>query len=746
MPLLASLLLVISLVLAMLLGPQMRAWSWGPSLLVLGVAVAAALPMVVRRKGLRPLPLPLLAIGLATVGWFGMRMMGSPVAEAALADGLLLAAAVGAFWVVRGIDGQVQAGRVLAWGLFALCVASSVVVFRQMAVPGYSPLFPVLPTTWPTGFFAHYNEGANFLIGTSLLLGGMALAGGWSRPERIVWGLAALAGLVAVYFMRSRGGISAAAAGLAVFSVLALIHARRLESRWFGIGITALPLIAAGVVAFWLLGWKEAQEVRGHAGAESEAVERLLDNDIRLYMLGMAVTCITENPLQGGGSRSFAWKCYPLWDPKAHGAGGARPDLIHNEIVQAFTDYGLMGGMFLLVCLAGFGLLGLLRLVFDPPRGEESLRAAGWRMGGIAAMAGLVAHSNFSFVFHLLPACLLLGVAMAMAGAASPTSPTSSRAPDQPFSAAMLHGHRAVFLITGVIALMVLAVWGWTGSRVCHILWPAYFSKTIQENARLAALDQAIELWPTSELHIDRAEIHHRRVLENRNRLDEAERALADYAAAERLHRFEPTQVVNRANLLAFLGRDADAEQTYARAIRMQGGMEVAFQARYSHAEALYRRARRGLARGEAPESVLADLEAAALQITTAFENSIPWLRGAEGRTLRIAIFEWLGVVREATGDWDGAMEAYNTASAIPTGAHVHYRAARLMGQIATEREWKNRRPSQALSGFLKAKERLLQAGSTLPEGISAEDRREMVSHLDEMIVFLRGAKIEPAD
>jgi hypothetical protein len=59
--------------------------------------------------------------------------------------------------------------------------------------------------------------------------------------------------------------------------------------------------------------------------------------------------------------------------------------------------------------------------------------------------------------------------------------------------------------------------------------------------------------------------------------------------------------------------------------------------------------------------------------------------------------------------------------------------------------EWSQRRPAAALTHFMEARKRLVQAGNALPVDVTPGQRAEFLGYLDRMIAFLIGAKTEPA-
>jgi hypothetical protein len=157
---------------------------------------------------------------------------------------------------------------------------------------------------------------------------------------RVIWGLIAVAGLVAVYYTRSRGGIFGAALGSSVLACGALVIGHQKGAKWFAPALIAIPMIGLGLVTYLFVGWEDAQELR----QQSTTVAGMFDNTCRLYFLGMAISCVSLHPFIGGGSQSFSWECFRFANNKLHGdLLTHRPDKVHNEFVQALTDYGIIG-------------------------------------------------------------------------------------------------------------------------------------------------------------------------------------------------------------------------------------------------------------------------------------------------------------------------------------------------------------------------------------------------------------------
>jgi len=733
MPVFSSIFLVVALVLGVVIGPQTRSWPWGPSMLALGLATLAAVPVFWRREK-SPADFGFIAFATLVAGWFAVRAWISPVAELGQADLLLTASAVAAYICVRAIEGHSIAERLLLWGIALLLLANVVVAGMQISDPTFTPVFKEHANEMQvSGFYAHYNEAANYFIASAMLVGAAGLFGRHATVTRVMWILIAIAGLSCVWFTRSRGGIFGATVGAAVFAVVALIISKRHRARWFAPALVAVPLIGLAVGSYLIIGWHEAQEFRN---AES-GIKEMMDNTIRLYLLGIAMSCVAAYPFFGGGSRSFSWECYQLWDQKAHGSGGARPEFVHNELLQTATDYGLIGLGLLIVLLLALSGGALIRVLFEAVTRNAPNSHQAWRLGALAGLAGMLVQSSFSFVFHLLPGVLLLGICLGQLACGS--KPSERRVP--------LMGTRMLLSFSALGCGLLLLVMGWQGTRVTRILWPTYFSKTFvfSKEAHIAALSEAIEIWPSAELHTARAA-----ALQSSSAATAdasralMERALGDYQKAAEFHPKDPAIAVNQANLLSFLGRDDEAEAQFANAIQLQGGMETAFNARLFLAWHLLGKGNRQMQAGHA-DAALATLETAAKRIEDSAANHSAWSFQTLGGPTQISIYENLGLAREQRGDLHGALQAYTTALALPKASRsIHYRIGQLHGKVASQK-WVEGKASEALASFIKARQHLA-AASELPRGISQTQRTESLAYVDQTIAFLKAAKVVPAE
>lgn len=729
MPVVSALFLVIALVLAVVVGPQTRPWTWGPALLALTGSLAAAMPAIFRR-GRFHADFGFIALAAITVVWFAARAIYSPVTEFGQADLLLLTSAVAAFISVRVVCGNLSAERILAWGMALLLLANLIVIGIQIFDPTFTPVFRSKATEkMVSGFFAQYNEAANYLIASAALMAAFAIFGNHRKPTRLFFFLLFIGALAGVWFTRSRGGIFGAAVALAAFFVIAMVAAKRRNAKWFVPAVIGVPLIGIGVSVFMIQGWMAAQEAR----LQGSGISSLMDNNARLYFLGIALSTIGSHPAIGGGARSYSWECFRFVDSKTNGdIITHKPELVHNEFAQAATDYGWIGAGLLGVLFAAVVLAVVLRSIFEKSSNGADQREA-WRIGALAAFAGMFVQSCFSFVFHLLPGVLLLGITLGM----------MSRPGDSETGAKAV-GNRITFGVAGIACLVLLAVAGWNGARVTGILWPTYFAKVPLRSpeSRIEALTRAIEIWPQSSFHQDRA-LNRAEMAKDPSTLNRTpllEAAIADYQSAARYNPFDPTFAVNEASLLSELARDDQAEEKFRLATQLQGGMEPCFRSHFAFANHYLRKSIRIFDPKE-PHHSLDALELAAEQMETAVKE-MHWVT-PDFHVPRAAIHQNLGIAREGAGDREGALQAYDFTSNLQNGQSAHYLAGVLIGKQAVE-AWSKRRPSEALTLFMQAKQRLQKAGNALPPGVSLSQRAEYSAYLDETIAFLKGAKVEP--
>lgn len=718
----SSILFSIALVLAVTIGPQTRAWSWGPALFFLGLSLVTTIPSLVHGK--KHLTLPYLILFLVTAIWFIGRALGSPVGEFAKADLILAIATISSFIVVSSFTHHRASEATFLWVLAILVAASSLIIAKQVQDPSFAPIVSNRPAQLPSGFYGHYNEGANFLLGTSFFLAAFSLFGSHAKASRLVWGVVAVVGLVAVYFTRSRGAILGAGVGVIAFTFISLIIGKRANRRWFASAAILLPVLLIATAAFIYRGWESAQQVR----FQSE-IGTVMDGSVRLKLYGIALSCIQQHPFSGGGSRSFSWECNQFWDFRSHGPGTNRPEYVHNELLQAATDYGLVGFFLLVIIIVCVYMSAIIRS-FDGNNDPIS-SADAWRAGAISSLAAMLVQSSFSFVFHLLPGVILLGICLAKA-----LEPVSTARRTNKIASGLLAG-------VSIFCCLYLFPIAWKGSQLVHTLWSVYFKPSGSLDERVFHLERAISIWKESSLYTERARAIQRSAsaeIED-SWFSKTSLAIKDYEKAIELHPYEAASRINLAKLLSLSGRNDEASIQYSLATRLQGGMEAGYQAHYQFAQHLVKEGLEFFKRNETDQA-LAAFQAASSQFEKIAEIS-PWVPNhPEGFTLKLAILQGLGASNEALGHINEALVNYDAASQIQGGSAAHYRAAILLGNLA-KTAWSERRPSEALTRFQEARQRI-DLANELPSGVTSESKMEYATFLDQSIQYLLEAKIEP--
>jgi len=734
---LTSILLVLALILAVVIGPNVEQTMWGPALLALSAACVSAMISLWRSKS-TPSHLGLTLLGLVTCLWITWRALTSPVAEWAQADLLLLASAVCSFICIKSISGNPLAEKILRYGIAILLLANLIVIGMQVADPSFRVIYANGTNfKFAAGFYPQYNHCANFLIGASLLTLGGACFSPDRRATRVALAIIGLLGLGAIGFTQSRGGMLGAAVGMSVFCTGILLIGYRKKAKWFPLAAIAFPIIGLTIAIVLMFSWQNAQEIRTASFGGSATISAMMDNYSRLEILGIAASCISLHPLLGGGSRSFSWECLQVWNPKDVGWRGTVPEFAHNEWVQSITDYGLIGGGLIAAIVVTIGISACIRLIFDDDR-KDPQRLDAWRLGGVAALAGVCTQACFSFVFHMLPDVILLGIFLAMASSHSKTLSGTPKLLQKSILTVVLGASILVFLPAGKKGSLLTMT---TTSRI--------YGKQAQEQTptqKIEALDEAIAIWPMASLH-------HRRALQHQQlaqlgkgdaQIHHANLAVADYKEALRINPMHGESLINLANTLSRLQKIDEAEQIYERLIRFQGGLEAVYRGHYYYALHWQKKGIKQMTDSNV-DAAIESLKQAIQHVDAAMDTIGAHLMGAKGRSLQISCHEMLGMLHEAKGQNEEAMACYERAGPMHYygGRHVYFRSAVLIAKEANAL-WFSRQPEKALALFLQARQRAQQANGQLPEGITDSQRNAFNQKLNNAIKILPDAKIAP--
>lgn len=724
---------ILGFILSVVIAPQLRVWTWGPTMLCFGAAALFALPVFLRKSVVWE-SLYVLIPGIAISGWIVLRSFFSPVEELATQDLLLVSMAVCTYIVFRAGGGLGASGKLLVGGIALILGASLWVIWRQMIDPSFSPVFPAGELTPIRGFFGHYSYCASFLIPCALLLGGVALHGGFHFVIRILLLAIAIGGLAAVVLTKSRGGVIGGGCGLVALVFGSILIGKREGKRWFVPVAIIAPILLIGFIIFFLGVLEGVEQTR----SKDSNLTEMLDNTIRFYMLGAAVSCISLHPWLGGGSRSYSWECFQVWDVAAYGRLDNKPEHVHNEFVQTVSEYGYIGGFLLLVFL-GCVLVAFLAKTLTNDRSGTDKLADGWRIGGFAGFVGLFAHSQFEGIFRIPPGAILLTLCLAAASAVLVKSAARPR-----FSAG-----NVLMAVCALATMTPLFAYGWKGSKATYALWPAFFSKEpLGTEKKIQALNRGITIWPTSPLYQMRGTLHRElAAMENasyESSVEHLDLAVDDFKNASELHPFDPSNLLNQAGTLRLLGRNEEAEPLYRQAIKAQGNMEVAFNANHRFADFLLQKAKAEFDSNDIV-SAITTLEIAHRHMDRALALSLDWSMGLEGYLLNVYIHSSLGQAYEAAGDPHRAIKQYDYISGLNRGESGHYLAAIMLSKHALIAWTARGSEEDALRLFIEADQRIHKA-RLLPAGVTPETRNKHVEFIRGKIRYLKDKNVKPSE
>jgi tetratricopeptide (TPR) repeat protein len=464
-----------------------------------------------------------------------------------------------------------------------------------------------------------------------------------------------------------------------------------------------------------------------------EGTAGLLDNTARLFWLQLAASSIALHPWLGGGSRSFSWENLQFWDGDWSKFSDAEPEFVHNEWLQIASDYGIVGLLLLVTFLGAV----LVTAVLGRWNGAESKAGTPVMLAGVAALAGLLVHACFHFVFHIPPLALLLGLVLAMVletrrqGSGGATGKTAAVAVLLPAGCALVLGGAGVMAFQAFRELAPLRY------RFGQGLPPAVEA--------VDRIERASHVWPGHSLPLQRGHLLKELAVAapgaQRGMLLES--AAVSMREASRLHPFDPDASVNLANVLSTLERDEEAEREFERAIRLQGGAERSFQASFWASRHFWSKSERLRAAGKADEALGYLFKARDLFDREASDTL--WEYGSEARAYRMALSQHLGTWLEGLRRHEEAAAEYDRAVQRPWGQGMHFLAARNLTAWG-ESLWQKRRPEEALAKFIAARERTNQAAGMPPPGHTVTEIVELAHLLDAKIAFLKGAGIVPEE
>ncbi len=371
-----------------------RAWSMGSIMVFvfLGIALYLLRPILDRQiNELRVPPGGLLLLVMMLYTAISIPLASVPY-EAKI-ELLKLASYVGAYWAWTEWASRFGRWRILMFVplfLGALVALYAIVQHVQgsnmvLNMPRHEQYGMRASGTFRAPAYLGAYMGTMICMALGLLL--MPAAGAFLR---IFSGYSILLCLPVLYLSESRSGWVGTALGVPV--VLLLIMARK-SVRAFLITLIALPLLGGALLGgVWAASPMFQQRIQEAINVEGSAGWRIDTWRDTLVM-------IQDAPILGFGPGSYRWRYspYQTWETNIW------VDYTHNEYLQLWSEYGLVGLIIMLLVVASI-LYHCLRSFFKAELSRDICLTAGF-VGAVVAALG---HAIFDFNLHVLSLVHLL--------------------------------------------------------------------------------------------------------------------------------------------------------------------------------------------------------------------------------------------------------------------------------------------------------------------------------------------------
>lgn len=262
------------------------------------------------------------------------------------------------------------------------------------------------PGQMVTGFFGHYNGMASFLNGSVFFFLSLAFFGR-NYLTKIVCGLLVAGIFVALLASGSRGGWISFVAGGVIWLVATNIWLKQRDSKWVGISLLAsFALGVAGIISsVWVVQNLSEKRVKQDEELVNQR-EVVVDDGGRLDFQQMAIDVFLDEPVLGHGPRAFSYASLQKWDPTELSLYNRPPDWVHNEYLQALTDYGVVGLLIILIVLLLHGISGCYSVVIERVGEFDPVL----KIGALSGLAAILCQCFFSFLLHFPSCAVLIGL------------------------------------------------------------------------------------------------------------------------------------------------------------------------------------------------------------------------------------------------------------------------------------------------------------------------------------------------
>ncbi len=361
-----------------------RLWSIGPLMGVAFLATAlAALRFVRERDGVGGrCPPGFLALALFVAYGF-LLIPRAAVPYDAYVESLKVASYLAAYWVWSELSGWQGRWRWITAGFLLVVTVMAWYAIIQHVQGERGVLNLIRPDDYgmrASGAYFCPNHFANLLDMTIPFAVAIALSPAAGLPLRLLAGYSVLVALAPLYLTQSRSGWIGTAAGLvATIALMGLRHG----VRRFLVRLLVTPVALAGAGA---LVWMASPMV------QTRVAEALAGN-IRLNLWRDTWRMILDQPWLGWGPAAFRWVYPHYW---FNMSSFLDPEFAHNDYLQTWAEYGVVG----LVLLVGALAVGAGRLLVHLRR-VESERSATLIIAFLGALAATAAHAAFDYNFHI---------------------------------------------------------------------------------------------------------------------------------------------------------------------------------------------------------------------------------------------------------------------------------------------------------------------------------------------------------
>ena len=347
--------------------------------------------------------------------------------------------------------------------------------------------------------------------------------------------------------------------------------------------LTAVGLLARLSGGVWVF--------KNKAQPDLEKISEVVFNDkVRMPFWGMAVEQWLDYPTFGAGSRSYSYMSNKYWSPHLL-TDQASPEFVHNEYLQLFADYGLIGFLLISSLLVWHLIIGVQRVgSISRQLGDDGFKkgsnAMALAIAGVCGMITMAVHITFDFRTHLL-ANLLLFVCCAIW--VLPVTRAVIRESDNQKIRKKRVGGRCLGLLILILGLAASGLGGWQ-------LWGGMSllqSKIAKEDGTwqpemerldiaIPALESSIAIAPNFRRHLKLGTLYQRQAYEKvgEQRDDLLKMAMQQYELAERRHPFDPVAKINQALLHTYFKEFPQAEQLFQSADEIAASRERWFRIR----------------------------------------------------------------------------------------------------------------------------------------------------------------------